>query len=253
KLDSASGKLERQEIHTFRSNLLWQYMRDHNVPPSVQKMVIEHRIAQWRSKKELDENHIFEDLPKDLLQQTKNHLYLDLVKTVPFFAGLDDSFFNFVTLKIQPMSFVNHCFIFRMGDSGNMMFIIKRGAVEIIDRSGNVLVVLKEGACFGEVALYKDCTRTASARAIGNVELCGLSKEAFRGILRSHTEFDERVREKINAMSTQHAAAAPPPPAATVKSTPSSNTGVSISTHSVVNQALRPGNETPSLLSSGTL
>ncbi|KAI8839563.1 hypothetical protein BC829DRAFT_28540 [Chytridium lagenaria] len=52
------------------------------------------------------------------------------------------------------MNFVDECYIFRKGDPGNDLFIIKIGQVEIVDGE-KILVVLQEGACFGEVALYK--------------------------------------------------------------------------------------------------
>ncbi|KAJ3199237.1 hypothetical protein HDU67_002964 [Dinochytrium kinnereticum] len=108
----------------------------------------------------------------------------------------------------QSLDVLDGWYVFRKEDQGDEMFIIKKGTVEILDGAGNVLVKLNPGACFGEVALYQDCRRTASARASGRVELCLLKKDEFRKLLKLFPAFSKRVDEITHVHLAREAAAA---------------------------------------------
>ncbi len=69
--------------------------------------------------------------------------------------------------------------IFRQGDSGDTMYIIQSGAVEISHEQGDkkqVLALLERGDFFGEMALIDKHPRTATATAIGRSRLLPLTR-----------------------------------------------------------------------------
>ncbi|MDH3223988.1 MAG: cyclic nucleotide-binding domain-containing protein, partial [Gemmatimonadota bacterium] len=60
--------------------------------------------------------------------------------------------------------------IFNQGDTGDCMFVIQRGGVELVQREGDQEFVLRElgkGDFFGEMALFEPVTRPVTARSVG--------------------------------------------------------------------------------------
>jgi len=72
--------------------------------------------------------------------------------------------------------------IYNQGDSGESMFIIKEGNIEVLREVGGDnarLTILSKGAIFGEMAVLQDRPRSTTTRAIGPVCLVVLPKESF--------------------------------------------------------------------------
>jgi len=72
--------------------------------------------------------------------------------------------------------------IFKESDSGKCAYIIKRGRVEISTEDENGKIVLAElspGELFGEMAIIDDSPRWATARAIDDVVLIIITRDAF--------------------------------------------------------------------------
>jgi len=82
--------------------------------------------------------------------------------------------------------------IFRDGDFGDKYYIILQGEVRIskeIPRIGEeTLVVLKKGACFGEMALINEAPRSATAIANTSLKLCYIDRDAFDEIIYFHKD-----------------------------------------------------------------
>ncbi len=76
--------------------------------------------------------------------------------------------------------------IFRDGSSGQSMFIILEGQVEISKVLGDqktVLAKLGAGSIFGEMAIVDNQPRSATATALSNGIILGISREMFRSRL----------------------------------------------------------------------
>lgn len=73
--------------------------------------------------------------------------------------------------------------IYNQGESGDSMYIVQLGQVEIVHRKGNneyCLAVVGEGDYFGEMALFGYAVRNATARATnGGASVISLEKKAF--------------------------------------------------------------------------
>lgn len=70
--------------------------------------------------------------------------------------------------------------LFRKGQPAREMYIIIRGRVDIVDtykHKHKVIAVLREGEVFGEMALFGDHGRTASARTSGAVGMLALDEK----------------------------------------------------------------------------
>lgn len=73
--------------------------------------------------------------------------------------------------------------LFREGDPGDKMYLIKSGKIKIIKGGGDVektLAYLKEGDFFGEMAIIDESPRSATAVAAEESRLVIIDREAFR-------------------------------------------------------------------------
>ena len=68
----------------------------------------------------------------------------------------------------------------REGDTGDRMFIIQQGTVEVVTSSGGRetrLATLAEGAVIGEMAVFEKEPRSATVRAVGDVRALTVDKK----------------------------------------------------------------------------
>jgi CRP/FNR family transcriptional regulator, cyclic AMP receptor protein len=82
--------------------------------------------------------------------------------------------------------------VFWIGDPGDTLYVIVEGRVAITapDERGDHLVLdtLGPGAVFGEISLLDGGPRSATVRALADVTLLGLSRDAFHAFLRGHPD-----------------------------------------------------------------
>jgi CRP-like cAMP-binding protein len=72
--------------------------------------------------------------------------------------------------------------IVKQGDTGNLMYIILKGEVEVIredDGEPVLLATLKKGDIFGEMALFSGQPRSATIRSKGETRVLTVDKRLF--------------------------------------------------------------------------
>ena len=133
----------------------------------------------------------------DLIERDGRHWFElitdDVLKKVPIFKDGDPLFLSQVILALRPEVAAAGETLIRKGDVGREMYVLVRGQVEVLDDEGGVLATLKDGACFGEIALLIHSPRTRSVRAKTGCDLLALDATAFRRILHDHPHFLESV------------------------------------------------------------
>lgn len=85
--------------------------------------------------------------------------------------------------SITERSYEAGAVIFRQGDPGDSVYVVKHGEVEVL-REGfeRPLARLGPGEYFGEMALLTEAPRNATVRAATAVELLRIQHEAFRSL-----------------------------------------------------------------------
>ena len=79
-------------------------------------------------------------------------------------------------------NYLNGDVIIRQGESGDCMYVIQRGTVEVFQTKGGKdvhLNYLNEGDFFGEMAIFEKELRSASVRAVGDVRILTIDKKNF--------------------------------------------------------------------------
>lgn len=108
----------------------------------------------------------------------------DFLSKIPIFKFLpEEDHISLVSLwKVKTMKAGE--VLFRKGEPGSAMYVIEEGEIEIIlpvDPPVNEvqLSILKEGEFFGELSLFADTPRTATARALADTRLVEMQRGDF--------------------------------------------------------------------------
>src|SRR5438128_10079864 len=142
----------------------------------------------------------------------------ELLERVPLFRGLSEEARISLSQRLVERRFMGGELVFSKGDTGSAMFLVMSGKVEIFlpAEGGAERVDLKEvneGEHFGELALFDEKPRSASAEAKTDCTLLELAREHFiHDIVRSEaavltilSEMAVRLRD-TNALLSQRAA-----------------------------------------------
>lgn len=121
---------------------------------------------------------------------------IEILKKIPFFDGLSDEDLQQIAEKTQLEYFPADHMIFKQGDPGDKMYVIKRGEVQVI-RENSILAVLKEGGFFGEMALVSDETRNADIKTVTDIELITLKKDDFKALLETNGTIASMVSYEV--------------------------------------------------------
>jgi hypothetical protein len=91
--------------------------------------------------------------------------------------------------------------IFKQGDSGRLMYLVKEGEVEVLQEFGSYerqIAVLERGDFFGEMAVLEKAARTHSVRALTHTKLVEISSAGFAHMLKRNAEIAVRMIRKLS-------------------------------------------------------
>ncbi|MBN1259025.1 cyclic nucleotide-binding domain-containing protein [Candidatus Peregrinibacteria bacterium] len=129
---------------------------------------------------------------------------IEILKAIPFFAELPEDDLKAIMEEVKMEYYPAEHVIFKQGDPGDLMYIIKRGSVQVI-RNDEIVAVLSDGKFFGEMALVSDEPRSATIKTVTDVEALTLSKEDFRQLLTTKSSIATLVSyemiKRVNANS----------------------------------------------------
>ncbi len=99
--------------------------------------------------------------------------------------------------SISERAFDKGEYVFRQGDVGDRIYIVKTGEVEVIreepPRGEVVLARLGRGQYFGEMALLTDAPRNASVRAATEVIALAIDRADFHSLFASIPAFQDSI------------------------------------------------------------
>ncbi|MBI3463256.1 MAG: cyclic nucleotide-binding domain-containing protein, partial [Planctomycetes bacterium] len=119
----------------------------------------------------------------------------DVVEKVPLFQRCSPAFLNSLAMTLKPQVFSAGEYVVRKGESGNEMYFLNRGEVEVLDGEGRPMNTLSDGGFFGEIALLLSQPRIASIRAITDCDVFVLDRSDFSKVLNDHPQFAQSIVE----------------------------------------------------------
>jgi CRP-like cAMP-binding protein len=133
----------------------------------------------------------------------------ETLKRVSVFQAAPPDFFDKIKLCLRFEDHPAGKILVREGQRGDTMYIIRRGAVEVL-KDFQVVATLHEGEIFGEMALVLSEPRSATVRTQTASQLYKLNKLAFESVVQAYPEVYERIKKIAEARRSVSAIKANP-------------------------------------------
>ncbi len=119
-----------------------------------------------------------------------------LLKKIPFFSELSQEDLDKISSTVRMEYFPEGHVIFREGEAGEVMYILKRGTVQVL-RDNTMIAELHDNDFFGEMALVSDAPRNATVKTVTDAEVLTLSKEDFKHLLENSPHLASLVSYEV--------------------------------------------------------
>ncbi|HLX36659.1 MAG TPA: mechanosensitive ion channel family protein, partial [Candidatus Binataceae bacterium] len=145
----------------------------------------------------------------------ENPVVLAELRRVYLLNALSDEELALVASAIKPLQFGRGEVLMHQGDEGDRFYILRKGKVEVYahGESGAAETHIREiedssrENFFGEIALLTGDKRNASIRAISDIEVWEVGREAFARLFRAKPEAGTAIAEVAGRRSTETSAA----------------------------------------------
>ncbi len=126
------------------------------------------------------------------MAETTEQSAVELLRSVPLFAGLEEGELERFSQVAVPRSFPAGTRVFHEGDSSDACYIVSQGSFRVTrehsDGRAITLATLGPGEIFGELAMLDGDTRSASAESITDGTLLALPANDVRSLLGRNPE-----------------------------------------------------------------
>jgi CRP-like cAMP-binding protein len=140
----------------------------------------------------------------------------EFLKKIPLFQDLEDDEIQQVLNCTIPRDFPQGSVILLEGETGDSLFIMCRGEVEItkaltlvLDEDTpkeRVMIRLKaeDGVCFGEMALLENEARSATVTASSDCTLLELHQQEFLALVRGNPQMGLKILLRLAQLLSRH-------------------------------------------------
>ena len=189
---------KHKEKHREKMQDIAALMNHYKVPLVLQKQVFSY--YNHLSEKRLSDNDtkIISELPIALQEELKLFMKLRPLSGVYLFNGVSLKCMKEVAVSLKQFHYSPGDTVIKKGDHGAELFVIGHGSVQVLGDEGQVLVTLKAGQFFGEIALLQDSTRTADIRAATYCDLYSFEKQDFLQIIEKYPDLNSRLQRAVN-------------------------------------------------------
>lgn len=180
--------------HVRKLDEISSFLRYRAIPSDLQKRVMEYYGHLWESDSGSGETQMLAELPEALRTEMALVMHRTLLRNVPLFRAASNELLREIVLLLRPVLMLPGTTFIKEGESGDCMYFISSGVVEIVSRDGRrVFDTLHDGDYVGELALVLDQPRSASVRAAEYCDLYVLNKADFQRVLNKHPEFKSHI------------------------------------------------------------
>jgi MFS family permease len=123
---------------------------------------------------------------------------LELLQRIPLFSPLPPAAMERLAAALDTVRVESGQEIIRQGDSGDRFYVLTDGTVEV-EADRTAIGTFSPGYFFGEIALLRDVPRTATVRAVTDVELQALDRDEFLTVVTGHAPSVRAAEEVVSA------------------------------------------------------
>ena len=117
---------------------------------------------------------------------------LDLLRGVPMLAVLPEHVLERLARTCELMTVGAGAQVFAEGDHGDKFYVIESG-VALVSKSGQPVAELGGGQSFGEIALLRDVSRTATVEAVTDLTVRAIERRHFLQAVTGHADASQQA------------------------------------------------------------
>ena len=138
------------DMHKSKLDQLGQFIRDN---PELPGTLTHHLVRLFRRHRMPSYNvkELMQDVPISVQSDVAYNLYRNILNEISFLRSGDDTFIADVCARLRTVIYPENCIVYRSGEPGSDIFIVKKGIVETLDIDLRTVVSIG-GDCsfFGE-------------------------------------------------------------------------------------------------------
>ena len=123
---------------------------------------------------------------------------LRILLSVPIFTPLPGGSIEHLASRLAPLRVEAGSIVVREGDAGDRFYIVAEGELDVT-QDGTQIAELTPGGYFGEIALLRDVSRTATVRARTDAVLYALDRDDFLAAVTGHPQSAEAAETVMSA------------------------------------------------------
>lgn len=147
-------------------------------------------------QKEIKTKTLWKDYSRELTSN-KDQTLVDILKKIPLLSKLGKRELKTISKFAYERTFEANEFVFRTGQPGAAMFIIKEGEVKIVKENSDEEYIeitrLSTGDIFGELALLDSSPRSAGALVSKPTKAIAIFREDLNKLLETHPEIGGKI------------------------------------------------------------
>jgi len=182
--------------HDDRKESLILYLRQNGTPNALMSKVNNYYDYIWKSKKGVNENDIFENIPDQLKLELMHHLSKDLLDKVLLFKnssrGLQEELISRMRLNSYPPNVV----LSHRSTFSNGVYFISKGSVSVFgDNEKSEMISLTSGEYFGLIPMILKEPSGGTVITKDFCEVFYLSRDSFNELNDSFPELRDLLKE----------------------------------------------------------
>lgn len=131
---------------------------------------------------------------------------VDLLRKIPIFAKIDPAKLKLLAFTSERISFVEGQTLFNQGDQSDAAYVIIVGSVDVLvdTITGQISVAqLGRNALVGEIGILCDVPRTATVKALTELETLKIEKSNFFRLIEEFPQMGAEVVRELAARLAQ--------------------------------------------------
>ena len=199
-ITSTLASLNAQKVqYEAKFKVMESYMRDLNLPASIQGRVKEFYEYRWSKNKGTERNQLLEEFPYCLRNELLSKVNSQAVNSIPILKQFDANIQRHVALLLEPLLLTQGEYVAKIGDAGQEIYYIMKGSIECLDSNRKCVKELGVGDYFGFLETLGRKPYKYSHRTLTHCELITFSEENFERLKESYdTESNKAISSIID-------------------------------------------------------
>ena len=178
-------------------------MKNMRIPAKLQHSVINYLLYTQSNLDKQNEMQSFKQMiSPSLKDEITGHVVRKIISQNPIFKNSSEKIINFMLRRVNTTTAPPEEVMIKQGDDPDFLYLISKGEVEVsvTDQHNDeeMVVRLREGDLFGEVALLHNIKRTASVSCLNYCTFATFTGEDFKEVCRAFPSFNREIRKKKN-------------------------------------------------------